>query len=324
MTELEKKKLLEQRGAPQTQASMPTAAAPTAVGNYNPGQNVQDAYQQYLKQMQAQPGAANSQLQGQMDNLYNQISTRQPFKYDMNADRLYQQMKDQYARSGQLGMMNSMGQASALTGGYANAWAQTAGQQTYDSYMQELNNNLPALEDRAYGRYQDEGNQLAQRFSMAGQLTDRDYGQYRDRVGDWQYGTSQALDMYSNERNFDYGAYVDQTNWDRQDAQRAEDWQRQLQLRDEEWARQDAQAAAAAARRGGGGGGGKESKTKTLLPEHEFLAADMLNSGGLNAVDNYFDKLNKDGYDPLELYNAREKIIFNKQAFAPRKKGIGK
>ena len=237
MTELEKKKLLEQQGVPQT----PKAVAPTAVGNYNPGKNVQDAYQQYLKQLQAQPGAYNSQWQGQMDNLYNQISTRQPFKYDMNADLLYQQMKDQYARSGQLGMMNAMGQASALTGGYANSWAQTAGQQTYDSYMQELNNNLPALEDRAYGRYQDEGNQLAQRFSMAGQLNDRDYGMYRDRVGDWQYGTNQALDMYSNERNFDYGAFA-----------RDEDWQRQLQLRNEEWAREDAiraqeQAAAAAA-----------------------------------------------------------------------------
>jgi hypothetical protein len=237
MTELEKKKLLEQQGVPQA----PKAAAPTQVGNYKPGQNVQDAYQQYLKQLQAQPGAYNSQWQGQMDNLYNQISTRQPFKYDMNADLLYQQMKDQYARSGQLGMMNSMGQASALTGGYANSWAQTAGQQTYDQYMQELNNNLPALEDRAYGRYQDEGNQLAQRFSMAGQLNDRDYGQYRDQVGDWQYGTGMALDMYSNERNFDYGAFT-----------RDEDWQRQLQLRNEEWARADAiraqeQAAAAAA-----------------------------------------------------------------------------
>jgi hypothetical protein len=237
MTELEKKKLLEQQGVPQA----PKAAAPAQVGNYKPGQNVQDAYQQYLKQLQAQPGAYNSQWQGQMDNLYNQISTRQPFKYDMNADLLYQQMKDQYARSGQLGMMNSMGQASALTGGYANSWAQTAGQQTYDQYMQELNNNLPALEDRAYGRYQDEGNQLAQRFSMAGQLNDRDYGMYRDRVGDWQYGTGMALDMYSNERNFDYGAFT-----------RDEDWQRQLQLRNEEWARADAiraqeQAAAAAA-----------------------------------------------------------------------------
>ena len=234
MTELEKKKLLEQQGVPQT------AAAPAAVGNYNPGQNVQDAYQKYLKQMQAQPGQYNSQWQGQMDNLYNQISTRQPFKYDMNADLLYQQMKDQYARSGQLGMMNAMGQASALTGGYASSWAQTAGQQTYDSYMQELNNNLPTLENRAYGRYQDEGNRLAQRFSMAGQLNDRDYGMYRDQVGDWQYGTGQALDMYNNERNFDYGAYVDQTGWDRQAAQRAEDWQRQLQLRNEEWAREDA------------------------------------------------------------------------------------
>ena len=262
MTEFEKKKLLEQQGVPQT----PTAVAPAAVGNYNPGQNVQDAYQQYLKQMQAQPGQYNSQWQGQMDNLYNQISTRQPFKYDMNADLLYQQMKDQYARSGQLGMMNSMGQASALTGGYANSWAQTAGQQTYDSYMQELNNNLPALEDRAYGRYQDEGNQLAQRFSMAGQLNDRDYGMYRDQVGDWQYGAGQALDMYNNERNFDYGAFT-----------RDEDWKRELQLRNEEWAREDAiraqeQAAAASSRRSSGSG--KAQFSADEIAKYEAMIAE--------------------------------------------------
>lgn len=248
MTELEKKKLLEQQGVPQ----MPTAAAPAQVGDYKPGKNVQYAYQQYLKQLQAQPGAYNSQWQGQMDNLYNQISNRPEFKYDMNADLLYQQMKDQYARSGQLGMMNSMGQASALTGGYANSWAQTAGQQTYDQYMQELNNILPALEDRAYGRYQDEGNQLAQRFGMAGQLNDRDYGMYRDQVGDWQYGTGMALNQYNNERGFDYGAFSDERNY----AFQREQFEYQKAM--DAAAAAAAQAAAAAASRSGGGGGGKK------------------------------------------------------------------
>ena len=307
MTELEKKKLLEQQGVPQT------AAAPAAVGNYNPGQNVQDAYQKYLKQMQAQPGQYNSQWQGQMDNLYNQISTRQPFKYDMNADLLYQQMKDQYARSGQLGMMNSMGQASALTGGYANSWAQTAGQQTYDSYMQELNNNLPALENNAYGRYQDEGNQLAQRFGMAGQLNDRDYGQYRDKVGDWQYGTGMALDMYSNERNFDYGAFT-----------RDEDWQRQLQLRNEDWAREDAlraeAAAAAAAAASSSRPSSKKTATFNLVPEHQNQAFNEFASGKTTALDNYLGGLEKQGADPEKLLQIRRNVL----AFIPKTGGIGK
>lgn len=53
-------------------------------------------------------------------------------------------------------MEDTVGNASMLTGGYANSYAVTAGQQAYDSYMSKLNDKIPELEQRAYERYRDE------------------------------------------------------------------------------------------------------------------------------------------------------------------------
>ena len=54
------------------------------------------------------------------------------FKYNVNADPLYQQYKDQYIQGGKLAMMDTMGKAAALTGGYGSTYGQQVGQQDID------------------------------------------------------------------------------------------------------------------------------------------------------------------------------------------------
>ena len=56
--------------------------------------------------------------------------------------------------------MDTMGQAQAMTGGYGNSYAQTVGQQTYQGYLQGLNDQVPALYQLALDKYNSEGNQL--------------------------------------------------------------------------------------------------------------------------------------------------------------------
>lgn len=327
-------------------------------GAYTPGENVNASYQQYMNMFNAQPGAYQSQWLPQMEGIYNQLQNRPDFKYDMNADTLYQQLKDQYIRSGQLGMMNTMGQASAMTGGYGNTYAQTAGQQTFDSYMQELNNNLPALSDRAYAQYQDKGNQLAQQFGMAGQMEGIDYGKYRDAMGDWQWGTGTALDQYNQERGFDYGQYRDQVGdwqwgtgtalgqynqeygndygafadkrsadfareqfeWEKAWNQQQFDYQKQM----DEQARADALAAQAAAAAGGGGGRGTGGTGKDVSKAHEYQASQIAQNQGDAGVVRYLDQLQAEGYNReqlKELYKTVNKVV---SASQPRTGGIGR
>ena len=136
-------------------------------GNYAEGQRVQGAYSAYQQAVAGKPANYVSPYQGQIDEAYQKILSRQPFKYDMNADALYQQYKDQYVSQGQRAMMDTMGQASAMTGGYGNTYAQTAGQQTNQLYLQQLNDKLPELYDRAYGKYRDEGIDLYNQLSVS-------------------------------------------------------------------------------------------------------------------------------------------------------------
>ena len=97
------------------------------------------------------PGAYQSQYQNDITNTIGQIKNRKPFSYDVNADALYKQYKDQYVNLGKQAMVDTMGQAAALTGGYGNSYAATVGNQAYQSYLSQLNNVVPELYDKAYG-----------------------------------------------------------------------------------------------------------------------------------------------------------------------------
>ena len=119
--------------------------------------------------------------------LFQQIASRGPFRYDAENDPLYKVTRDRYVQNGRMAMKDTMGQAAALTGGYGSSYGQAVGQQAYDRSLQELADVIPALYQTAYSMYQDEGNRLKDLYSMAGAQEARDYDRYRDQLGDWQY-----------------------------------------------------------------------------------------------------------------------------------------
>lgn len=96
----------------------------------------------------------------QLDDAWDKYLNREKFTYDLEADPFYQQYKKQYQNMGRLAMEDTVGRAAALSGGYNNSYAQTAGQQTYQSYLDQLNNVMPELYSAAYNRYQAEGEAL--------------------------------------------------------------------------------------------------------------------------------------------------------------------
>ena len=168
----------------------------------------QSAIQPVTPQEAKAPTPYESPYSAQIDTILNNIINRQPFNYSLSADPIYNQYKDAYTKSGNLAMRDTMGNASALTGGYGSSYGQTVGQQAYDQHMGQLNNVIPELYQAAYGRYQNEhSNQLNNLSALQG-LEQQAYGQHRDTVGDYQA-----------DRAFDYGRYIDeqsQANLDRQ------------------------------------------------------------------------------------------------------------
>lgn len=119
---------------------------------------------------------------GQIQELYQGISGRQPFQYDVDSDAMYQALKDQYITGGKLAMMDTMGQAAQLTGGYGNSYAQGVGQQAYQGYLQGLNDQLPDLYNMALQNYIQTGDAMLQQYNMLQDMAADDYGKYQDQM----------------------------------------------------------------------------------------------------------------------------------------------
>ena len=122
-----------------------------------------------------------SQYKDQIQGLYDQIANRKDFTYDVNADAMYQQLKDQYIQGGRMAMQDTMGQAQAMTGGYGNSYAQSVGQQSYQGYLQGLNDQVPNLYQMALNRYIQQGDQLKDQYSMLTAQEAQDYARWQDQ-----------------------------------------------------------------------------------------------------------------------------------------------
>lgn len=120
--------------------------------------------------------------EGQIMELYKGISERKPFRYDVNEDVMYQNLRDQYIAGGQMAMMDTMGQAAQLTGGYGNSYAQGVGQQAYQGYLQGLNDQIPDLYNMALQNYIQTGDAMLQGYGMLQDMAADDYGKYQDQM----------------------------------------------------------------------------------------------------------------------------------------------
>ena len=163
---------------------------------YTPSRDV-EAEQALLDSLaQLRPGDYESDFTAQLDALYQEISSRPGFSYDPGSDAAYQSYALQYARQGRAAMADTLGQTAHLTGGYGSSYAQSAAQQSYQRYLQQLSDVLPQLQSAAYSRYRDEGDALLDRYKLLQGQDEDAYGRWQDLVSAWQKEVSQAQSRY--------------------------------------------------------------------------------------------------------------------------------
>ena len=192
---------------------------------YNPQQD--EAYMQALatlQQVQTTAPTYKDSFSGQLQDLYNQIVNRDKFSYDVNSDALYQQYKDQYVQQGKMAMQDTMGQAAALTGGYGSSYAQGVGQQAYQGYLQQLNDRVPELYDRALAQYNQKGQDMLNQYAMLGDMADDEYMKYRDSMSDYYNRLDMARQDVDTAYNRGYTSNRDAIDDERYDTQ----WSHQL------------------------------------------------------------------------------------------------
>ena len=128
--------------------------------SYNQSSDLQNIWNDISNWQTPTMDKNNNTWWNKLTNTMNDIENREKFSYDVNGDALYQQYKDQYTTQGKLAMMDTMGQAAAMTGGYGNSYAQSVGQQAYQGYLQQLTDKIPELYQLALNKYNSEGEEL--------------------------------------------------------------------------------------------------------------------------------------------------------------------
>ena len=187
-------------GTPKTPAYQPTA-----IPSYSPNadRGILDAA------LASKPKDFDYDQYGRILGMMQEYQGREPFSYDLNADMLYQQYKNQYMQNGQRAMQDTVGQVSALNGGYASSYAQTAGQQAYNNELGKLNDVIPELYQLAYSKYAREGDEMLKGIELANDAYKTRYDEYRDAMTDWRNDVARAQSMYEDQRDFDYRVYAD-------------------------------------------------------------------------------------------------------------------
>ena len=154
-----------------------------------------DAYlADQLKKIQSGRTSYTEQLQEAMDKILN----REKFSYDVDTDPLFQQALASAMGSGKQAMQDTIGQASALTGGYGSSYATAAGNLAYNDYIQDAYDNFPQYYQMAREAYEAEGDELYRQYSMFSTEDEKEYNrnitafdatsQYRNQLYNEAYG----------------------------------------------------------------------------------------------------------------------------------------
>ena len=280
-----------------TTASGSASGRTEAKPAYQRSDRVNEYYEKTRKLERNKPDEFESKYEGQISDILDNILNRPKFSYtseDMTNDDLYKMYRDQYMRQGNHAMRDTMGNAASLTGGYGNTYASAAGQQAYDNYVSMLNDKALDFYDRAYQRYNDEGQNLYNQMNVVTGLDNADYQRHRDTVSDYYNDLNYYNGRYNQEYGYDYGQYQDQVAAD----QWAQEFAFQKQQAAQEQANWEAEMALARQKAASSGGsGGRRRSSSSKKKSSSSSSSETPTISWADAKNTYTDVYKKEGAD---------------------------
>ncbi len=189
-----------------------TAKKETKRPEYKKSDAVKKAEKKLGKWENNSPDKYESKYSQEIDGILNDILNREKFTYNLNADPLYEQYRELYTQNGKKAMMDTVGEATALTGGYSNSYAVTAGSQAYHEYLNELNDIALDLRDRAYEQYGDEGDKLFEDITLLRSLDGDDYEKYLDELERYYKDGEYLLERLTSMSDAEYEQFLQQVD----------------------------------------------------------------------------------------------------------------
>lgn len=192
----------------KTKTSKTTKTTATKRPTYKKSDSVKKAEKKLNNWEKNAPDEYDSKYSAEIDGILNDILNRERFTYNLNADPLYEQYRELYTRNGKKAMMDTVGEASALTGGYSNSYAVTAGSQAYHEYLDGLNEVALDLRDRAYEQYGDEGEKLFEDITLLRSLDGDDYDKYLNQLERYYKDGEYLLDRLTAMSDAEYEQFL--------------------------------------------------------------------------------------------------------------------
>lgn len=259
---------------------------------------VSNAYTEAMSQVQALLDKINSgktSYSDQVKDLMNQIQNREEFSYDVDNDKLFQQYLSSMMTSGQTAMQDTMGQASALTGGYGSSYSQSVGNQAYNQHIQQAYDNLPEYYQMAMQKYQMEGEDMYNQLAM---LSEADAQEYARLVESFNANKSTADTMWSQEYQTWSDDVANATNiagMQNSDWWNNKNYEESVRQFNENLALQKQQLAKS-------GSGSKNSDDKRPSETQCAKAVEAYETGGAKGLEKYLASVDPDLQDALMDY----------------------
>ena len=185
---------------------------------YSESRRTQQAYNQWTNyEKNNKPGEYQGSWVDTLNNKVNSYLNQDPYSYKSQNDANYQAARNEYINNGQKAMKDTMTQASALTGGYGNTYAQSVGQQQYNSQMDNLSQKAVEYEQQAYNRYLGDREQQLNAINTLQNLDNTEYSRYRDSVNDYNTFLNYLQNKYATLQNVDNQTFQNEFNvWQQQ------------------------------------------------------------------------------------------------------------
>ena len=161
---------------------------------------------EYTQSLLDKINAGKTSYSDKINDIMSQIENRPQFNYDFNTDPLFQNALQGAMSAGQTAMQDTIGQASALTGGYGSSYATSAANQAYNELVKGAYDALPDYYGIARNAYDQEGQDLYSKLGMYQTADETEYGRLTNAYGlnldnaNRIYG--QEYDNYWQTKNF--------------------------------------------------------------------------------------------------------------------------
>lgn len=185
--------------------STPSYGSLSRIGGFAPSQAYLDAMA-YTQGLLDKINSGRTSYSDKIDEMMKKIEGREKFNYDFANDPLFQNALASAMASGQTAMQDTIGQASALTGGYGSSYATSAANQAYNQYVQSAYEQLPEFYQMALNAYNMEGQEL---YNQLGMYRDADNSEYGRLMDAYSANYAQAQNLYNQE----YSNYWDTANY---------------------------------------------------------------------------------------------------------------